>query len=342
MDNRFLVTGGAGFIGSNFVHYLLNKYPDCSIINLDKLTYAGNLDNLADLKDDRRHHFVKGDIGDRKIVDEVFSEGIDFVFNFAAETHVDRSILDPMSFIRTDVMGTFVLLEAARSHGVKLFIQISTDEVYGSIETGAFRESDPVNPSSPYSASKAGAELIVKSFLTTYGLPSIITRASNNYGPYQYPEKLIPLFVTNALEDRELPLYGDGLNVRDWLFVEDHCEALDIIRRKGEIGGVYNVGAGNEWTNIDITRKILKILDKPESLITPVKDRPGHDRRYAVDFKRLSALGWQPRHDFEQGLEKTVKWYADNPDWWKRLKSRKEEFESYYREWYQQERGIKQ
>ena len=257
MADRFLITGGAGFIGSNFIRFLLNAYTDCTVVNLDKLTYAGNLDNLIDIEDDARYRFVKGDIGDKDVVEAIVAGGIDYVFNFAAETHVDRSIIDPAGFIRTDIMGVYVLLEASRKHQVKRFIQISTDEVYGSIDAGSFRETDPVNPSSPYSASKAGGELLVASFVTTYGFPAIITRASNNYGPYQYPEKLIPLFVTNAIEDRNLPVYGDGMNVRDWLYVLDHCEALDFLLHNGQIGQIYNIGGGNERPNMYITDRDL-------------------------------------------------------------------------------------
>ncbi len=342
MADTYLVTGGAGFIGSNFIHYLFNKYPDCRVINLDKLTYAGNPENLADIQDNPRYEFVRGDICDRAIVDQVMDSKVDFVFNFAAETHVDRSIIDPMGFISTDVMGAFVLLESALKHkNIKRFIQISTDEVYGSRETGSFTEKDPLNPSSPYSASKAGGELIARAFFTTHGLPVIVTRASNNYGPYQYPEKLIPLFVTNALEDKPLPLYGDGMNVRDWLYVEDHCEALDIVNRKGVPGEIYNIGGDNERTNVEITHRILEILDKPATLIHKVKDRPGHDRRYSIDSAKTRALGWRPRHDFDRGMIETVHWYRDHPDWWHNLKTKKKEFSEYYDKWYNQQMGLK-
>ncbi len=341
MGKRFLVTGGAGFIGSNFIHYLLNKYPGSQVINLDILTYAGNLENLTAVQDNPDYRFVKGDICDADIVDEIMSSGIDFVYNLAAETHVDRSILEPSAFIRTDVLGTHVLLESAKKHNVQRFIQISTDEVYGSIDKGFFKETDPLSPSSPYSASKAGGELLVKSFFTTYDFPVIITRASNNYGPYQYPEKLIPLFVTNALEDQALPMYGDGLNVRDWLFVEDHCQALDIAGQHGEPGEIYNIGGSNEHTNLEITHRILSLLDKPKSLIQTVKDRPGHDRRYAIDSSKIGSLGWSPRHDFEQGMEATVKWYCDNMDWWRKLKLKNKEFKEYYNQWYSENLGMK-
>ncbi|MBN1355018.1 dTDP-glucose 4,6-dehydratase [bacterium] len=338
MGDRYLITGGAGFIGSNFIRYLLGKYPDCRVVNLDKLTYAGNLENVADVANHPGYNFIHGDICDMETVAAVIKNGVDYVINFAAETHVDRSIMDPSGFIRTDVMGTYVLLEASRRHLVKLFVQISTDEVYGSIAEGSFSEADPVNPSSPYSASKAGAELVVKSFVTTYGFPAVITRASNNYGPYQYPEKLIPYFVTNALEDQPLPLYGDGLNIRDWLFVGDHCRALDVILRKGVPGEIYNIGGDRECTNIEITRKILELLDKPESLIRKVKDRPGHDRRYSIDSSKMHALGWSPDHDFNQGMIETVSWYRENRDWWRRLKIRSSE---YYRDWYDKKLGMK-
>lgn len=341
MDNRFLVTGGAGFIGSNFVHFILKTYSTCKVINLDKLTYAGNLENLTDIQEDPRYSFVEGDICDFETVDSIMATGIDFVFNFAAETHVDRSIIEPEAFIRTDVLGTHVLLEAVRKFGVGRFIQISTDEVYGSIDNGSFDESDPVDPSSPYSASKAGAELLVKSYIKTYNIPAIITRASNNYGPYQYPEKLIPLFVTNALDDKPLPLYGDGLNIRDWLYVEDHCAALDIIARNGAVSEIYNIGGNNERTNLDITRLILNTLEKPESLIARVKDRPGHDRRYAIDSSKTKALGWQPARDFQEGLAATVRWYAANRTWWEKLKKKQAHFREYYQNWYEKKLGMK-
>jgi dTDP-glucose 4,6-dehydratase len=342
MADCYLITGGAGFIGANFIHYLLEKYSSCKIVNLDKLTYAGNLENLRSVENDSRYTFVKGDICDPSTVDAILAEGIDYVFNFAAETHVDRSIIDPAAFIRTDVMGTHVLLESIRKHRVKRFIQISTDEVYGSIETGLFTESDRPAPSSPYSASKAGAELLVQSYIKTYGIPAIITRASNNYGPYQYPEKLIPLFVTNALDDKCLPLYGDGLNVRDWLYVKDHCSALDVIAQNGVLSEVYNIGGGNEKTNMEITRLILEELNKPKTLIKRVKDRPGHDRRYAIDSAKLMELGWKPERNFEQGLAETVQWYADHRDWWEALKNKQAQFREYYRNWYQEQLGMKE
>lgn len=329
---RFLVTGGAGFIGSNFIHYLLRQYPDCEIINLDKLTYAGNLNNLRDVENSPKYRFVKGDICDEKIVDEVM-RGVDVVVNFAAESHVDRSIGNPGDFIRTDVFGVYVLLEAAKRHGVKKFVQISTDEVYGSIEKGSFKETDPLMPSSPYSASKAGGDRLAYSYFVTYGMPVVITRCSNNFGPYQYPEKLIPLFITNALDDKELPIYGDGLNVRDWIYVEDHCRAIDVVIRKGKDGEVYNIGAGNERTNLQITEYILDRLEKPRSLMRFVKDRPGHDRRYSVDWSKIRELGWEPKYTFEEAMDFTIEWYRENRWWWEPLKSG--EYLEFYRKHYQ-------
>ena len=319
-----LITGGAGFIGSNFIHYIARKYPEYKIINLDKLTYAGNLENLRDIENNHNYKFIKGDIADRKIIDEIFkSRNIDAVVNFAAESHVDRSIEDPGVFIQTDIYGTYVLLEAVKKYNSSIFLQISTDEVYGSITDGSFREDDPLKPNSPYSASKAGAEMIVRSFYKTYKTPVIITRTSNNFGPYQYPEKLIPLFVTNLIDDIKVPLYGDGMNVRDWIYVDDNCSALDIILHKGEVGEVYNIGAGNEKPNIWITKKIIEILGKSEDMIEPVTDRLGHDRRYSVDCSKLKKeFDWNARYDFEEALEKTVRWYMGNEDWWRPLKKK--------------------
>jgi len=327
VDRKFktlLITGGAGFIGSNFIHYIARKYPEYRIINLDKLTYAGNLENLRDIEDNPNYKFIKGDIADRKIIDEIFkSRNIDAITNFAAESHVDRSIEDPGVFIRTDIYGTYVLLEAARKYNSKIFLQISTDEVYGSIEDGSFAEDDALKPSSPYSASKAGAEMIVRSFFKTFGTPIIITRTTNNFGPYQYPEKIIPLFVTNLIDNIKVPLYGDGMNVRDWIYVDDNCGALDLVLHKGRVGEIYNIGAGNEKPNIWITKEILKLLDKPESMIEPVEDRLGHDRRYSVDCTKLKRdLGWETQYDFEEALKKTVNWYAANEKWWRPLKGR--------------------
>ena len=317
-----LITGGAGFIGSNFIHYIARKYPEYKIINLDKLTYAGNLENLRDIENNHNYKFIKGDIADRKIIDEIFkSRKIDAVINFAAESHVDRSIEDPGVFIQTDIYGTYVLLEAVKKYDSKIFLQISTDEVYGSIENGSFKEDDPLKPNSPYSASKAGAEMIVRSFYKTYKTPVIITRTSNNFGPYQYPEKLISLFVTNLIDDIKVPLYGDGMNVRDWIYVDDNCLALDIILHKSEVGEVYNIGAGNEKPNIWITKKIIEILGKSEDMIELVTDRLGHDRRYSVDCSKIkNEFGWNARYDFEEALKKTVRWYMGNEHWWRPLK----------------------
>ncbi|MDZ7374220.1 MAG: dTDP-glucose 4,6-dehydratase [candidate division KSB1 bacterium] len=331
---RFLITGGAGFIGSNFIRYLMARYPECEVINLDKLTYAGNLNNLKDVSDRPNYRFVRGDICDERLVDEVMS-GVDIVVNFAAESHVDRSIGSPGDFIRTDVLGVYVLLEAAKKHRVKKFVQISTDEVYGSIESGSFKETDALMPSSPYSASKAGGDRLAYSYFVTYGLPVVITRCSNNFGPYQYPEKLIPLFITNALDDKELPIYGDGLNVRDWIYVEDHCRAIDVVMREGKDGEVYNIGAGNEKTNLEITEFILDRLGKPRSLMVFVKDRPGHDRRYSLDWSKIRALGWKPSRTFEEAMDYTIDWYRQNRWWWEPLKSG--EYLEYYRKHYQRD-----
>lgn len=328
---RVLVTGGAGFIGSHFIRHLLRTYPDYRVVNLDKLTYAGNLANLADLADDPRYRFVRGDICDPDVVREAM-RGCDAVVNFAAESHVDRSIQHAGDFIRTDVYGTWVLLEAARALGVRRYVQVSTDEVYGSIATGAFRETDALRPSSPYAASKAGGDHMVLAYWTTFRLPVLVTRGSNTFGPNQYPEKVIPLFVTNALEDRPLPLYGDGRQVRDWLYVLDHCAAIDLVLHRGVPGEVYNVGGGCELENLTLTRRILALLGKPESLIQPVADRPGHDRRYALDTAKLRALGWAPAHPFDEALAATVRWYATHPEWWRPLKSG--EFLAYYRRQY--------
>ncbi|MCG2718057.1 MAG: dTDP-glucose 4,6-dehydratase [Nanoarchaeota archaeon] len=320
---KIMVTGGAGFIGSNFIRYLLEKYDDVEIINYDKLTYAGNLNNLRDVEDNRRYNFVRGDICDNELVEKIIKKNeVEQLINFAAESHVDRSITEPDAFIKTDIFGTFTLLDACRKYNVKKYIQISTDEVYGSIEKGSFEETDPLNPSSPYSASKASADMIVNSYYITYGLPVKITRSTNNFGPYQYPEKLIPSFIINALMDKPLPLYGDGLNVRDWLYVEDNCEAIDVVMQKGKNGEVYNIGSGNEKTNIDITKLILKALSKKESLIHYVKDRPGHDRRYSLDVTKIKNLGWKPRHRFEDAMRKTIKWYANNRWWWESIEGK--------------------
>ena len=305
---KLLVTGGAGFIGSNFIRHILKKYPDYKITNLDKLTYAGNPDNLKEVEGNPNYTFIKGDICDAKVVSEA-AEGVDAIINFAAETHVDRSILDPGSFIKTDVYGTYTLLEAVKSKGITRYIQISTDEVYGSIEQGSFNEESTLMPSSPYSASKAGADIVVQAYRKTFHLPVIITRSSNNFGPYQYPEKLIPLFITNAIEDNPLPMYGDGLNVRDWIYVADNCEAIDVVLHKGKDGEIYNIGGGNERTNRVITEIILKETGKSGDLIKFVKDRPGHDRRYSIDSSKLVSWGFVQKYKFEDAIAHTVKWY---------------------------------
>jgi dTDP-glucose 4,6-dehydratase len=325
---RLLVTGGAGFIGSNFVRYMLSRYPDYQIVVLDKLTYAGNLANLADVAGNPNYRFVRGDICDQPLVDGLVSE-VDAVLNFAAETHVDRSILDAGGFIQTDVYGTFVLLEAARKHGVSRFLQVSTDEVYGDVSVGSSAERDPFRPRSPYSASKAGGEMMVQAYYVTYGVPTLITRGSNNYGPYQYPEKLIPVLITNALDGQELPVYGDGQQIRDWLYVLDHCSAIDMVLHDGKPGEAYNVGGGNERFNLDVIYRVLELLDKPRSLIRFVKDRPGHDRRYSVDCGKLRQLGWAPSRNFEEELAETVRWYVANEAWWRPLKSG--EYWDYYK-----------
>ena len=331
LPGRLLVTGGAGFIGSAFVRRTLQRHPDVRITVLDKLTYAGNLANLEPVANDPRYRFVLGDINDPAIVDEVAAD-VDAIVNFAAESHVDRSIEEPDAFIQTDVHGTFTLLEAARRHGHERYLQISTDEVYGNVPTGSSLEADPLRPRSPYSASKAGGDLLVQAYATTYDLPALITRASNNYGAYQYPEKMIPLFVTNALDGEPLPLYGDGLQIRDWLYVDDHCDAIELVLERGEPGEVYNVGGGNELTNIDLTRRILELTGRDMALVRRVPDRPGHDRRYSVDCSKLRALGWRPAHAFDDGIAETVAWYREHPDWWRPLKSG--EYLEYYRRQY--------
>ncbi len=330
---HYLVTGGAGFIGSNFIHYLFEKYgDDVRVTNLDKLTYAGNLENLKKIEAKPNYKFVAGDICDAAVVDALTAD-VDIIVNFAAESHVDRSIGKPDDFIKTDIYGAFVLLEAARNNKVEKFIQISTDEVYGSIDKGSFKETDVLEPSSPYSASKAGADRLAFSYFKTYDLPVLITRCSNNYGPYQYPEKLIPLFVTNALDDLELPIYGDGKNVRDWIYVLDHCDAIDFLIERGADGQVYNIGGGNECMNIEITDLILETLKKPSVLKTFVKDRPGHDRRYSVETEKIKILGWSPKYSFEDAMRFTIQWYQDNRWWWQKLKTG--EYLEFYKQNYQ-------
>ncbi|MGE5813525.1 MAG: dTDP-glucose 4,6-dehydratase [Acidobacteriota bacterium] len=331
---KVLVTGGAGFIGSNFVRHAIAAHPDWHVTTLDKLTYAGRLENLKDVFDHPRHAFVQGDIMDASVSAPLVAES-EIVVHFAAETHVDRAILSAGDFITTDVYGTFVLLEAARSATrLHRFVQISTDEVYGSVATGASRETDELKPRNPYSASKAGADRLAYSFWATYGVPVVIVRPSNNYGPYQFPEKVIPLFITNALDDRPLPLYGDGLNIRDWLHVSDHCRAIDVVLEKGAPGEVYNIGGGNHVPNIDLTRRILQLTARPETLIKPVSDRLGHDRRYALDSDKLHALGWRAEIGFEDGLLDTVEWYRQNEWWWRPIKEHDEQYRSYYQAQY--------
>lgn len=327
---KVLVTGGAGFIGSNFVRHALAIHPDWKITNLDKLTYAGRLENLKGILDHPRHEFVKGDVADPALAAPLVTDS-HVVVHFAAETHVDRSILAAGEFITTDVFGTFVLLEAARhAKNLRRFVQISTDEVYGSVASGSSRETDELRPRNPYSASKAGADRLAYSYWATYEVPVLITRASNNYGPYQFPEKVIPLFVTNAVDDLPLPLYGDGLNERDWLHVSDHCRALDAVIDRGVPGDVYNIGGGNHVRNADLTRKILSLAGKPESLIRHVADRPGHDRRYSLDTTKIRSLGWTPQVDFEKGLADTVAWYRENEWWWRPIKQQDPAFKAYY------------
>jgi dTDP-glucose 4,6-dehydratase len=324
---RIVVTGGAGFIGSNFIRLLLSTHSDDRVVNLDKLTYAGNPANLTDVERDPRYTFVKGDICDGGLVRDVL-RGADAVVNMAAESHVDRSLIEPDAFIKTDVFGVWTLLEAVRELKVPRLLHISTDEVYGSVERGSSREADPLRPSNPYSASKAGGDHLVQAYWNTHRVPSLITRSSNNFGPYQYPEKVIPLFITNALEDQPLPLYGDGKNVRDWLYVLDNCAAIDLVLRQGKDGEVYNIGGGHEVENIVLAREILRLSGKPETLIQPVRDRPGHDRRYSLDSRKVHQLGWTPRHPFGRALEATVAWYREHEAWWKPIKSG--EFRSWY------------
>lgn len=330
---NLLVTGAAGFIGANFVHYMLGRYPDYQITVLDKLTYAGNLANLAPVANDPRYSFVQADICDAAAVrDAIQRFNIDTVINFAAETHVDRSIMDPDAFVRTDVYGVFVLCEAVKELGLERFHHISTDEVYGPIPEGTFKESDRFKPTSPYAAAKAGGELLALSYWQTYGLPLTITRGVNTYGPYQYPEKAIPLFVTNAIDDRPMPIYGDGSMVRDRLHALDHARAVDVVLHHGQLGEAYNVAADMEYPNIEVAKRILTLLGKPESLIQFVLDRPAHDVRYALDTEKLGALGWEPEITFEEGLANTVRWYVEHEDWWRPIKSG--DFREYYRQQY--------
>ncbi|MEK4882450.1 MULTISPECIES: dTDP-glucose 4,6-dehydratase [Paenibacillus] len=320
---KLLITGGAGFIGSNFVLYMLQQHPDYQIVNVDALTYAGNLENLKAIENNPNYTFVKADITDVTAMDELISQGVDVVVNFAAESHVDRSILEPEVFVKTNVLGTQVLLDAAKKYSITKFVQVSTDEVYGSLgATGLFTEETPLAPNSPYSASKAGGDLLVRAYHETFGLPVNITRCSNNYGPYQFPEKLIPLMISRALADQALPVYGDGMNIRDWLYVEDHCSAIDLVIHKGVNGEVYNIGGNNERTNVHIVNTVLQELGKPDSLIAYVQDRPGHDRRYGIDpTKIMNELGWKPKHTFETGIKETIQWYLNNREWWTRIQS---------------------
>lgn len=311
---KVLITGGAGFIGSNFVKFFLNKYKQSHVINLDKLTYAGNIKNIKDIKNNKRHKFIKGDICDKKLVDRL-AKNTDIIFNFAAETHVDRSIKSANSFLKTNISGVHVLLEATKKYNIKKFIQISTDEVYGSLKNGYANENSMLNPGNPYSASKSAAEHLVFSYYNTYKLPVVITRSSNNFGPYQYPEKLIPLFIKNAINDKHLPVYGDGLYIRDWIYVLDNCRAIDLVFKKGRIGEIYNIGAGNMKANLEIIHLILDLLNKPYSLMEFVKDRLGHDRRYAMNTKKIEKLGFKPIFDFKTAMKITIKWYISNTNW---------------------------
>jgi dTDP-glucose 4,6-dehydratase len=334
MTKSVVVTGGCGFIGSNFVHHLLATDPGITVVNFDCLTYAGNLANLADLADSSRYRFVKGDITDRDQVRAALGDGVEAVINFAAESHVDRSIHDSGPFVRTNILGTQVMLDAVRELGVPRYVQVSTDEVYGSLGAeGAFSESTPLAPNSPYAASKASADLMVRSYVHTFGVPALITRCSNNYGPYQFPEKLIPLFITNLLHDEPVPVYGDGLNVRDWIHVRDHCAAIDRVWRHGRVGEVYNIGGRCEWTNLRLTETLLDVMGKPRSLIRYVKDRPGHDRRYAIDCGKIEReLGWRPAIAFDDGLRDTVRWYIEHGDWVANI--RNGEYRQYYAQQY--------
>ncbi|MFH0771032.1 MAG: dTDP-glucose 4,6-dehydratase [Candidatus Omnitrophota bacterium] len=331
---RILVTGGAGFIGSNFIRYILSKDNDCRVVNLDKLSYAGNLENLTDIESNPRYGFIKGDICDYRVVDKAVSE-CDVVVNFAAESHVDRSILNSSDFVMTNVFGTNVLLDASRKFKIKKFIQVSTDEVYGSVEDGSFREDNPLRPNSPYSASKAGAEHLCRSYFVTFGLPVVITRSSNNFGPYQYPEKFLPLSVTNLMEGRNIPIYGDGMNVRDWIYVEDNCDALYFLLKNGQAGETYNIAGGCEIANIDMAKSLLKLMGKPISMIEYVKDRPGHDKRYSISDSKIKSCGWAPKNEFPDALRRTIEWYQDNQGWWKKIKHKSADYKSYHSRQYE-------
>lgn len=329
-----MIAGGAGFIGSNFVRFTLQGHPQYRIVVYDKLTYAGNLDNLKDVAEDRRYTFVQGDICDAdKVRETIQQHRVDTLVNFAAETHVDRSLMDPGSFLNTDVIGTYVLLEAAKDLGLGRYHQVSTDEVYGQVLEGSSFETSPLHTRSPYSASKAGADLLVMAYHASFGLPVTITRGSNNIGPYQYPEKVVPLWVTNAIDDVPLPVYGDGLQMRDYQYVEDHCEGIDIVLHQGALGEVYNLGSGTETRNIDMASMILDLLGKPKSLIQHITDRPGHDRRYSLNVDKIRGLGWRSRHSFAQALEATVRWYVENEWWWRKIKSGRH-YQEYYQELY--------
>jgi len=329
---KILVTGGAGFMGSAFIKYILAKYPDWQIVNLDKLTYAGNLENLAEVENNKNYYFLKGDIAKREDVEKAIGEGVDKIINYAAETHVDRSILEPDAFVKTDILGTYTLLEAVKKYNVAQYIQISTDEVFGSIDSGKFNEESPFQPNSPYSASKAGADLLCRAYFKTFNLPVIITHSCNFLGSNQYPEKLIPLLITNLLEGKNIPIYGDGSQTREWIFTEDHCRAIEKIMERGEPGEVYNIGTGEEKKNLETAKFILQELGFGEDKIEFVKDRPGHDQRYAIDSGKLRKLGWQPEISFDEALRRTIKWYQENKVWWQRLKSG--EYLEYYKKQY--------
>lgn len=330
---KLLVTGGAGFMGSNFIRYILHTYPDYTVVNLDKLTYSGNLDNLKDIVNNNRYQFVQGDIADEKLVNEIMKD-IDAIINYAAETHVDRSIIDPSAFVKTDVIGMYTLLEAVKKNNIKRFVQISTDEVFGSIENGKFTEESPFEPNSPYAASKAGGDLLCRAYVVTYKTPIIITHSCNFYGEYHYPEKFIPLSITNLLSNKKVPIYGDGNNVREWIYTQDHCSAIDAILHKGKDGEVYNISTSEEWKNIDVIKKMLEIMGKSENMILFIKDRPGHDRRYALNNSKLrNELGWKPQYSFEEGLAKTIKWFKKNEEWWRSI-IESDGYKEYYKKQY--------